>query len=231
MLPGNWRDILTEVDGTSSQRLAFERYYRSMTDPEILALARRSGGLIDVAKSVLESELTRRQLSLEGRAAVTQTDDKWQTLNQSSSEQKLHRALYILKYLRAMILNLIIVSAAWVLYMLVGIETGYPLADESITALNAQMNQTGSIFLVFVGLWSVGLSLVFGIWMYRSIVNVRRRALRVQSVFWAVAVFLNLIMLLRVLGFSIANLSVLFSIVAICSWVLLALVPSADTNS
>ena len=60
-------------------------------------------------------------------------------LDHTQSETRLHRALYIIKYMRAMLLNLVVVLAALALFLLAGVESFYPLADDTIRALKAQM--------------------------------------------------------------------------------------------
>jgi hypothetical protein len=53
-------------------------------------------------------------------------------INQSASEPRLHRVLYVLNYLRAMLLNVFLVFIAMTLFLGAGIEGIYFLADSAI---------------------------------------------------------------------------------------------------
>src|SRR5215468_7533491 len=59
-------------------------------------------------------------------------------LNQTESERRMYRILYFVKYLRVMILNLLLSSIAVVLYLLFGITGIYPGAVDTINALRSQ---------------------------------------------------------------------------------------------
>src|SRR5262249_21183876 len=91
-------------------------------------------------------QLHRREfISLIGVAAATAARDarpaadhagdrrmRTHVIDQSPSEPRLHRALYVVKYLRAMVLNFFLVSVADVLYFGAGIKGVHFLGSDSI---------------------------------------------------------------------------------------------------
>ena len=64
-----------------------------------------------------------------------------QIIDQSPSEIQLHRVLYVIKFLRAMVLHLILAIFAALLYFVGGIDGLYPIANNLIHALRAQSIQ------------------------------------------------------------------------------------------
>jgi len=112
-----------------------------------------------------------------------------QTIDQTASEVQLHRVLYVLKFLRGLVLHFLLAALAALLFFFAGINGVYPIATNTIHAVRAASLQTqaqgGPIGLV--GFWIVFSVLFVGlllllIWIYRSITNVRRIALRFQAV-------------------------------------------------
>src|SRR3954471_12458011 len=98
-----------------------------------------------------------------------------QTIDQTVSEVHLHRALYLIKFLRAMVLYGILSSCAILLYFVAGIDGVYPTAVELIQAIRAEFlrdRQQGGpdllLYVIAVSILIVGTIFVF-IWMYRSI--------------------------------------------------------------
>src|SRR5207247_7419714 len=63
------------------------------------------------------------------------------TIDQTASEVQLHRVLYLLKFLRAMVLHVFLALCAFLLFFLVGINNIYPLANDLIRTLRAQVIQ------------------------------------------------------------------------------------------
>jgi hypothetical protein len=138
--------------------------------------------------------------------------------DQSASEPRLHRALYVIKYLRAMVLNLVLVLAAVALFEMAGVKGLYPLADDTINALQAQAEQLrrqgdvlGSNFVVVTAVSTAVLILAFFVWMYLSITNVWRIALRFQAVFLWFSVLVMPLWAWPQVEFSLANLDPVFS--------------------
>jgi len=63
-----------------------------------------------------------------------------QIIDQSPSEIQLHRVLYVIKFLRAMVLHLILAIFAALVYFVAGIDGLYPIANNLIHALRAQID-------------------------------------------------------------------------------------------
>jgi hypothetical protein len=109
-------------------------------------------------------------------------------VDQTGSEERLHRILYFIKYLRAMLLNSALVIVAIALFAGAGIEGVYFLADDAIAALKAQMatleaagNPLGRAFVPAIGAFTVvSIALLF-LWIYVAITRVWRRSLKVQA--------------------------------------------------
>jgi hypothetical protein len=113
---------------------------------------------------------------------------KTETIDQSASEVQLHRVLYLLKFLRAMVLHCFLMLAAVLLFALAGIRHVYPLADDWINLSQAHLIEDqrkavplGSVvYYILVSVVFLGF-VAFMIWLYRSITRVRRFALRFQA--------------------------------------------------
>lgn len=151
-------------------------------------------------------------------------------LDQSGSEVRLHRILYFVKYLRAMVLNLVLVLLALALYAAAGTEGLYYMADETISALRAQIaalesqgNPDAAGFVIATavtgGLATLGLFL----WIYLAITNVWRRSLKAQALILLVSALFVPVWAWPQLQFSIAHLDLLFSILVALSFVLMLL--------
>jgi hypothetical protein len=63
-------------------------------------------------------------------------------IDQTLSEVQLHRVLYVLKFLRAMVLHVLLALSAVLLFFLAGINNVYPLANDLIRSLRAQLRQS-----------------------------------------------------------------------------------------
>ena len=146
---------------------------------------------------------------------------KTQTINQTASELQLHHVLYVLKFLRAMVLHILLALFSFLLFFLVGINNIYPLANDTIRALRAQIlqNQRQGVGFGPVVFWIVA-ALLFGaaltllIWIYRSIVNVRRRALRIQAILLVLGAMWTAFTAWPELKFAFKNLSFAFAVLA-----------------
>ena len=98
------------------------------------------------------------------------------TIDQTASELQLHRVLYVIKFLRAMVLHVILVVLAALLYFLTGIDNAYPVGTAFFQAFRAQSidyslqgGSAGSASFA-IGLAFVAFAvLALLVWMYRSI--------------------------------------------------------------
>jgi hypothetical protein len=131
------------------------------------------------------------------------------SLNQTESEKRLHRILYFVKYLRAMILNFILIVLAIALYMAFGITGLYPAADDIVNGVRAQMGQMDSYF---VPIAVAGFLIAFFVWLYISITRVWRKSLKAQSIFWMIVTLLFPVFAVLLFLFSYNHLDPLFTI-------------------
>ena len=147
-----------------------------------------------------------------------------QTIDQTASEVQLHRVLYVIKFIRAMVLHLVLALFAALLFFLVGIDGVYPIANDLIHALRAQpiQNQlqggpigSSGFVIVLSVLFATLLALL--IWIYLSITNVRRFALKFQAVLILSMTLLNIHTTWPKLKFAFENLSSLFVVLATLS--------------
>ena len=145
------------------------------------------------------------------------------TLDQTASERVLHRVLYVLKFIRAMVLHVLLGVSAALLFAATGIIGFYPAADNLIHALRAtavEQRQGGGFgnaaFLVVV-LLVIAAFLAALVWTYRSITNVRPKALKVQAVALCLLVLLNVVQYWPQLRFAFAKLNTGFAVIASAS--------------
>ena len=147
-----------------------------------------------------------------------------QTIDQTPSEVQLHRVLYVLKFLRGLVLHGLLLALAALLFFFAGIDGVYPIVANTIHALRAfsiQVHaQGGPIGLM--GYWIIA-SVVFAgmllllIWIYRSITNVRRIALRFQAVLLLIMCLSSVNTTWPQLKFAFENLSTEFAVLAALS--------------
>jgi hypothetical protein len=110
------------------------------------------------------------------------------TLDQTPSEQALHRVLWLVLLLRAMIVHLALAIIGAMAYFATGADGFYPLVTDMIRALRADEIQNsldgkplrGAVYAVAAILVLIGAMAVMR-WMYASIVQVRRWSLRVLA--------------------------------------------------
>jgi len=144
-----------------------------------------------------------------------------QTIEQTASEVQLHRVLYVLKFLRGLVLHFLLAVLAALLLFVAGIDGVYPIATNFIHAARAlSMQYQAPIGLV--GYWTVVSVLCAGllfllIWIYRSITNVRRIALRFQAMLLLIMCLSNVNTTWPELKFAFENLSTEFAILAALS--------------
>lgn len=142
-------------------------------------------------------------------------------IDQTASEVQLHRVLWIIKFLRAMVLHVFLALIAILLFFWAGIDGVYPLAIDMIHAIRAQTIQNqieGSV----IGVWGhviassvlFALALVLLIWVYRSITQVRRIALRAQAILLVLLYLMNIDTKWQEVKFAYENLSALFAVLA-----------------
>jgi hypothetical protein len=141
------------------------------------------------------------------------------SLDQTESEKRLHRILYFVKYLRAMILNFVLISLAVALYIAFGITGLYPMAEDTVNSLRAQMDHAerygdhlGPHFFAIVGTGSVLFMIAFFVFLYISITRVWRKSLKAQSIFFVISILLFPVFVVRQFLFSYNHLDPLFTI-------------------
>ena len=141
-----------------------------------------------------------------------------QTIDQAPSELALHRVLWLLKFLRGVVLHVFLALGATLAYFLAGIDNLYPIANDIIRLAKAQGESPGSamsataygllVWIVFVAL------LAFLVWVYLSILHVRRRALRIQAALYLLIYAWNAPGKWQELEFAFENLDIRFAVLA-----------------
>ena len=143
------------------------------------------------------------------------------TIDQTASERLLHRVLYVIKFLRAMVLHVTLAALAGLLFATTGIIGLYPVADNTIRALRAgaiqQKLQWGP--LGDAAFWTVA-AIVFAaalaalVWIYRSITTVRPKSLRFQAIAIVVVALLSVHESWDDLQFAFDRLNLSFAVLA-----------------
>src|SRR5262245_34930896 len=105
-----------------------------------------------------------------------------ETIDQAPSEARLHRVLWLVKFLRALALHVLVAIVAAGLYFVTGFDKLSPLAIDMIRSMRAQAiqsdldgNPLGQVGFALTALVLWIALLAFVTWIYRSITNVRRR--------------------------------------------------------
>lgn len=144
-----------------------------------------------------------------------------QTIDQTASEVQLHRTLYVLKFLRAMVLHVFLALLAVLLFFFAGFSNVYPLANDLIRALRAQIIQNqlqgqgfGPVVYWVSAAVLFAAALSFLIWVYRSITNVRPFALKFQAVLLVIIAVWKILTTWPQLEFAFQNLSFGFAVLA-----------------
>ena len=144
-----------------------------------------------------------------------------QLIDQTASETHLHRVLWLITFLRAMVLHVMLAVIAAVLFFVFGIDGVYPLATDMIHALRAQSIQN-RIEGNAIGPWGfmVAAAIIFGAallllrWIYRSITLVKVSALRFQAALMAMLAVWGSYISPPQLAFAYENLSTPFAVLA-----------------
>ena len=144
------------------------------------------------------------------------------TLDQTASERVLQRVLYVIKFLRAMVLHVVLAVLAGVLFLLTGVTGLYPVADALRYALRADVldkQQQGQALgdslywaVAFVAVAALFVALLF--WSYRAITAVWPKTLKFLAV---TIVFLTLSVVSYVwplLRFAFERLDPAFAVLA-----------------
>ena len=148
-------------------------------------------------------------------------------IDQSASELQLHRVLWLVTFLRAMLLHVALAIIAALCLLLVGIDGVYPLATDMIHAMRAQAMQnridgvpvSDALFAVIASIVSVG-ALLWLRWLYHAITQVRRWALRFQALVMALLVLWLFGPAWARLAYAYEHLDPLFA--ALATWATLA---------
>ena len=106
------------------------------------------------------------------------------SLNQTESEKRLNRILWLVKFLRALIVHCILILLAIGLYMAFGIAVLYPVVISVIDFLRAHQadSDTMAISVIFIVLLFL-LIIAFFVWLYLSITRVKRKSVKVLAIF------------------------------------------------
>jgi hypothetical protein len=143
------------------------------------------------------------------------------TIDQTASETQLHRVLWLVKFLRAMVLHVLLALVAALAFSLAGVDGLYPLATDMIHAMRAQAIEnrlqgvpigTMGYALLASALFAAALALL--VWVYVAITNVRRNALHLQAVLFLILSLLSAATKWPELQFAFANLNVVFAVLA-----------------
>jgi hypothetical protein len=117
-----------------------------------------------------------------------------------------------------MILNVVLSSLAVALYIAFGITGLYPMAEDTVNALRAQMDHpekyggVGLYFYAIVGTGTVILLIAFFVFLYISITRVWRKSLKAASIFFVIGILLFPVYVVPQFLFSYNHLDPLFTI-------------------
>jgi hypothetical protein len=143
------------------------------------------------------------------------------TLDQTASERLLHRVLYVIKFLRAMVLHVVVAALAGLLFATTGVIGLYPVGDNTIRALRAaaiqQEQQGGALgggaFWIATAL-VIAAALAALVWIYRSITDVRPKSLRFQAMAIIAVALWNVYAMRDELQFAFDRLDPTFAVLA-----------------
>ena len=144
-----------------------------------------------------------------------------ETIDQAPSEARLHRVLWLIKFLRALALHVLVAIVAALFYFVAGFDKLSPLAVDMIRSMRAQAiqndldgNPLGQVGFAIVASVLLVVVLAFVTWIYRSITNVRSRALKVQAMLWLAVSLLSTFAKWPEVRFAFANLDSQFAVLA-----------------
>jgi hypothetical protein len=154
-----------------------------------------------------------------------------ETIDQAPSEERLHRVLWLVKFLRAFVLHVLLGLLAALVYFATGTDDLYPIADDIIRLSKALARESTAqpdrwyLMGYAVAVWIVfAAMLALLIWIYRSIVDVRRRALKIQAVLFLIIYSLATAGKWEELEFAYEKLDVTFAVLATIGTVITMLV-------
>jgi hypothetical protein len=140
------------------------------------------------------------------------------SLNQTESEKRLHRILYYVKVLRAMILHSVLIIVAIAFYMAFGITGLIPSAEEAINAIRPHMDDPERYVYILFVFMTVLLIIALLVWSYISITRVWRKSLKAVSIFGVILILVGSPAFVLQFLFSYNHLDPLFTILfGICS--------------
>src|SRR5262245_5828725 len=131
-------------------------------------------------------------------------------IDQAPSEIRLHRVFYLIKLLRAMLINNVLNVATLLIYFFFGVKGLYFSTDDMLSAIHDQMvamqragfpaiNSFVPLIVVFVLLFLV----ILFVWTYLSIVRVMKISLRIQSITFIIVAIAAPLSVLPLIRFSI----------------------------
>jgi hypothetical protein len=144
-------------------------------------------------------------------------------VDQTFSEIRLHRILYLLKFFRAMILYDVAIIVAILIYLTMGIHGIYPPADQLIEGFTMLQSIASTGFVIYVSLFTVLILILVFICLYISIINIKKKALRFFSAFFCVCGLFTYLQYWPTLSYSVSNLSPFFAILAITNFIFLTI--------
>jgi hypothetical protein len=108
-------------------------------------------------------------------------------LVQNESENSMHRVLYFLRLLRAMILHSVLLAIATTLYLSFGVSGLYPAFDQMVEATRTSMQQSvhPALFVIYLVVTQIALFVI----IYLSITRVWRKFLKIQSTLFLFGIF------------------------------------------
>ena len=141
------------------------------------------------------------------------------TLDQAPSESVLLRVLYVIKFLRALVLHVVLAGLAFAVWELTGVIGFYPIADNTIRSLraNAIVNQQEGVEpILWVIALFIGFAIVLGmlVWMYRAITAVHPVALKLLAATTVFAILYTIAEATRNLQFVFLHLDQTFAVLA-----------------
>jgi len=144
-----------------------------------------------------------------------------ETIDQAPSEVRLHRVLWLVKFLRALVLHVLVAVVAAGVYFMTGFDKVSPLAVDMIRSMRAQAiqnnldgNPLGQVGFAITAAILFVVFLMFVTWIYRSITNVRRRALQFQALLWVAVALWNSAGKWSEVRFAFRNLDTEFAILS-----------------
>ena len=145
------------------------------------------------------------------------------TIDQTPSELRLRRSLYVVKFLRALILHVVFIALAVPLYFGAGLRNVYPTGTDYIHMYWAMAIEQKGPSADVAG-YAIGLGLGFLLfvilamtWMYRAITQVRKTALRVQAILLVWLALSTVYSGLPMLAFAFDKLDRVFAVLASAS--------------